>query len=88
MHLLFFFFFFPRLVLKPSTLPDIQVTDVDATMNAEGTGSSTGETEMDLAAPLRAVPCSAPASLHSSYICKSIKLAFLLVEVSVPASLG
>ncbi|XP_035424683.1 ras association domain-containing protein 2 isoform X2 [Cygnus atratus] len=59
------------LVLKPSTLPDIQVTDVDATMNAEGTGSSTGETEMDLAAPLRAVPCSAPASLHSSYFCKS-----------------
>ncbi|XP_050571764.1 ras association domain-containing protein 2 isoform X3 [Cygnus atratus] len=57
------------LVLKPSTLPDIQVTDVDATMNAEGTGSSTGETEMDLAAPLRAVPCSAPASLHSSYFC-------------------
>ncbi|XP_040394109.1 ras association domain-containing protein 2 isoform X2 [Cygnus olor] len=30
------------LVLKPSILPDIQVTDVDATMNAEGTGSSTG----------------------------------------------
>lgn len=52
MHLLFFFFFFPRLVLKPSTLPDIQVTDVDATMNTEGTISSTGETEMDLAAPL------------------------------------
>lgn len=47
-----FFFFFPRLVLKPSTLPDIQVTDVDATMNTEGTISSTGETEMDLAVPL------------------------------------
>uniref|UniRef100_A0A8C3BGX5 Ras association domain family member 2 n=1 Tax=Cairina moschata TaxID=8855 RepID=A0A8C3BGX5_CAIMO len=30
------------LVLKPSTLPDIQVTDVDATMNTEGTISSTG----------------------------------------------
>ncbi|NXK50071.1 RASF2 protein, partial [Chauna torquata] len=29
-------------VLKPSTLPDIQVTDVDATTNAEGTGSGTG----------------------------------------------
>lgn len=48
----FFFFFLPRLVLKPSTLPDIQVTDVDATMKTEGTISSTGETEMDLAAPL------------------------------------
>ncbi|NXE27304.1 RASF2 protein, partial [Ardeotis kori] len=30
-------------VLKPSTLPDIQVTDVDATPNAEAPGSGTGE---------------------------------------------
>ncbi|XP_010127253.1 PREDICTED: ras association domain-containing protein 2-like, partial [Chlamydotis macqueenii] len=30
-------------VLKPSTLPDIQVTDVDATPNAEAPGSGTGD---------------------------------------------
>ncbi|NXL88923.1 RASF2 protein, partial [Alectura lathami] len=33
-------------MLKPSTLPDIQVTDVDATVNTEGTGSSTGATRL------------------------------------------
>ena len=50
-----FFFFFPivyftRSVLKPSTLPDIQVTDVDAAVNTESTGSNTGENELGLSA--------------------------------------
>ncbi|NXL05387.1 RASF2 protein, partial [Mesembrinibis cayennensis] len=35
-------------VLKPSTLPDIQVTDVEATSNAEAPGSGTGEPGLDL----------------------------------------
>ncbi|NXI61498.1 RASF2 protein, partial [Anseranas semipalmata] len=38
-------------VLKPSTLPDIQVTDVDATMNAEGTGSGTGAARLQTEEP-------------------------------------
>ncbi|NP_001026055.2 ras association domain-containing protein 2 [Gallus gallus] len=33
-------------VLKPSTLPDIQVTDVDAAVNTESTGSNTGTTRL------------------------------------------
>ncbi|OXB56938.1 hypothetical protein ASZ78_005388, partial [Callipepla squamata] len=33
-------------VLKPSTLPDIQVTDVDATVNTESTGGNTGTTRL------------------------------------------
>lgn len=42
------FFYFTRSVLKPSTLPDIQVTDVDATVKAEGASSNAGENELGL----------------------------------------
>lgn len=66
----FFFFpivYFTRSVLKPSTLPDIQVTDVDAAVNTESTGSNTGENELGL---------SALPSLRSGFICKTQKLAF------------
>ncbi|NXF63279.1 RASF2 protein, partial [Ciccaba nigrolineata] len=38
-HPSFYFFFIARSVLKPSTLPDIQVTDAEAVPNAEAPGS-------------------------------------------------
>ncbi|NXV52233.1 RASF2 protein, partial [Uria aalge] len=40
-------FVIARSVLKPSTLPDIQVTDAEATPNAETPGSGTGEPGSD-----------------------------------------
>jgi len=41
-------FLVARSVLKPNTLPDIQVTDAEATPNAEAPGSGAGEPGSDL----------------------------------------
>ncbi|NWQ86749.1 RASF2 protein, partial [Burhinus bistriatus] len=50
-HPSFLSFLIARSVLKPSTLPDIQVTDAEATPNAETPGSGTGEPGLDPVQP-------------------------------------
>ncbi|XP_029820415.1 ras association domain-containing protein 2 [Manacus vitellinus] len=56
--------FISKSVLKPSTLPDIQVTDAEATPNTEAPGNGTGSVHL----PLHHLSCRFPPIQVAQYI--------------------